>query len=777
MLKKLHFKSLLLMAAMLAGGSNFALAKSYAELFTITSSQVVSGSGYKSHTATVSDRGFVITFGGNNKSVGTNSTNRSSCKLSGTNAKYAVSPVTASSIASAFANTTSVSGVSKISYTFNGGSNQTNTNVYLLHSSDNTTFSQVALTSGTQGAAIASGTEYEFDELSGYFALLFVATNSSGNWRIDDVSITYYKNDVPDAPTFSHPGGEFNAPFDLTITGATGTTLKYTTDGSAPSGGVAVDSNTKTITIAATTRVRAIAIKDGESSKETDVTYTYVTKSEPTFSLSATTLNMKVNEVGVITLTTNSDGAIAFSCDNAHVSIDAEDNHASVSADAEGVYTVDVNLATSSTYMSKEGTVTLNVTKYDTSVAIDASGITNTDLKDGTAAGTITAAVTYGSSSAVPEASVTWSSSNQGVAKVNETTGVVTLVGAGNTTITATYAGTAAFNESSDTYVLTVTDTRNSFTWDLSTNSYVGTVSEDLITWTNVRAEMKNEKGNGTKVNNYIPTTRTSTRFYSNNTLTITPASVYRINSVEFTATSTGYATALKNSSWVNATATSQGSKVYVTPTDGTLAFSARIGDTCGFTAVKVYYDPIITISSAGMATYCSADALDFTDLADIDVYKATVEGTTINFTRIKKVPANTGVLLRNSTGKKAAVAVVPVLSGAADNVEGNLFVAATEEIEHLASSADGYNNYILNNGTNGLGFYLANNQKVGAGKAYLHVPESTAKGFITFDDATGIELVNNASDMNTAIYNLQGQRVSEGYKGVVIVNGKKIIK
>lgn len=185
-----------------------------------------------------------------------------------------------------------------------------------------------------------------------------------------------------------------------------------------------------------------------------------------------------------------------------------------------------------------------------------------------------------------------------------------------------------------------------------------------------------------------------------------------------------------------------------------------------------------VAIGAAGMATFCSTKDLDFTNVAEIDVYMATVEGTTINFTRIKKVPANTGVLLRNSSGAKAAVDVnVPVLSGAADDVKGNLFVAATDEIASLASSADGYKNYILNDGANGLGFYLANNQKVGAGKAYLHVPESAAKGFITFDDATGIELMNTASDMNSAVYNLQGQRVSEGYKGVVIVNGKKIIK
>ena len=188
-------------------------------------------------------------------------------------------------------------------------------------------------------------------------------------------------------------------------------------------------------------------------------------------------------------------------------------------------------------------------------------------------------------------------------------------------------------------------------------------------------------------------------------------------------------------------------------------------------------YEPV-TITDAGMATFCSTENLDFTDVKEIDVYKATVVEKTINFTRIEKVPANTGVLLRNSTGAKAAVAVnVPVLSGDVAAVTGNLFVAATDEITSLASiSTDGSKNYILNDGANGLGFYLANGHKVGAGKAYLNVPEGAAKGFITFDDATGIELVNTANEVAAPVYNLQGQRVSEGYKGVVIVNGKKIM-
>lgn len=154
--------------------------------FTVRSNDIVNNSAYKAYET--SD--WIITFGGNNKSIGTNSKNRNNCTLS-SYSKYAVSPITNSSIASAFANTTALSNVSKISYTIGAGANQNSTEVYLLYSTDGTDFSQMNLTKGTQGHKIETGTEFEFAECSGYFAVLFVATNSSGNWRIDDVELTF----------------------------------------------------------------------------------------------------------------------------------------------------------------------------------------------------------------------------------------------------------------------------------------------------------------------------------------------------------------------------------------------------------------------------------------------------------------------------------------------------------------------------------------------------------------------------------------------------------
>ena len=188
---------------------------------------------------------------------------------------------------------------------------------------------------------------------------------------------------------------------------------------------------------------------------------------------------------------------------------------------------------------------------------------------------------------------VTYTSSNPDVAIVAED-GSVTLTGtAGSTTITATFAGNDTYLPGSASYTLTVVDPNaGDFTWDLSTDSYDANPTEDLIAWSCDFATMSNAKGtSSTAVTNYIPTTRTSTRMYSGNQLTIEPVSGYVITKVVFTATTEGYATALANSTWTNATVTASNMSVTVIPTDGSTAMEATIGATCGFTSVVVTYE------------------------------------------------------------------------------------------------------------------------------------------------------------------------------------------
>ena len=91
-----------------------------------------------------------------------------------------------------------------------------------------------------------------------------------------------------------------------------------------------------------------------------------------------------------------------------------------------------------------------------------------------------------------------------------------------------------------------------------------------------------------------------------------------------------------------------------------------------------------------------------------------------------------------------------------------------------------GANQYALSLGQRGVGFYLWEGKSIDAHKAYLIWDGSSvgAKAF-TFqfdDDPTGIESLTPAlSEGEGAAYNLNGVRVNDSYKGIVIKNGKKI--
>ena len=152
--------------------------------------------------------------------------------------------------------------------------------------------------------------------------------------------------------------------------------------------------------------------------------------------------------------------------------------------------------------------------------------------------------------------------------------------------------------------------TYNDFSWDLSTDQTVESTSSKL-SWYYRGVTMIASKGNSsTPSDNYCPPSQQSTRFYSGETLTISPYTSCTIGYVEFTATSASYATVLGNSTWTNASAVVNGTLVTVTPTNGDSVFSAVISGACGFSDVTVYYtgtlatvaNRIVTISQPSEA-------------------------------------------------------------------------------------------------------------------------------------------------------------------------------
>ncbi len=190
-----------------------------------------------------------------------------------------------------------------------------------------------------------------------------------------------------------------------------------------------------------------------------------------------------------------------------------------------------------------------------------------------------------------------------------------------------------------------------------------------------------------------------------------------------------------------------------------------------------------VKISDAGLATFCSDKALDFTNNTTVYAYKAVIEGSQVMLTKVNVVPAKTGVLLRSVSGG-AVTANIPVTTGV-EAFTDNAFVAVMTEIAKLETETTengvNYVNYILNKVNGVTDFYKANGKKVAAGKAYLRVEANKAKDGLTIgyaDETDGIRLMENGKLKmeNAAIYNLSGQRVNKAQKGVYIVNGKKVV-
>lgn len=123
-----------------------------------------------------------------------------------------------------------------------------------------------------------------------------------------------------------------------------------------------------------------------------------------------------------------------------------------------------------------------------TTTTIDDSQITNTDVYTSTDAGKLSATVTA-NNAAIANATVTWTSSNEAVATV-ASDGIVTLVAAGTTTITASYAGVEEqYKASTATYELTVTDSKPIEIEDGVFDFTLGTDYGSGVTPTNVYIE------------------------------------------------------------------------------------------------------------------------------------------------------------------------------------------------------------------------------------------------------------------------------------------------
>ena len=209
------------------------------------------------------------------------------------------------------------------------------------------------------------------------------------------------------------------------------------------------------------------------------------------------------------------------------------------------------------------------------------------------------------------------------------------------------------------------------------------------------------------------------------------------------------------------------------------IKFSNTYSSNCRLDDILLKYNAVIatqpvTIGASGYATYCSTSALDFSE-ADVNAYNAKVNGSSVVLTKLEQVPANVGVILYSDNSGNYNIPVAESASAVTENE----MVGVTERTQVNWNVETKYN-YILQSGQ----FNKANGGYLKANRAYLSTAydvEAAAKPLtIVFDEedeTDGIASIENGkSNIETSAYNLAGQRVDKDYKGIVIVNGKKML-
>ena len=161
------------------------------------------------------------------------------------------------------------------------------------------------------------------------------------------------------------------------------------------------------------------------------------------------------------------------------------------------------------------------------------------------------------------------------------------------------------------------------------------------------------------------------------------------------------------------------------------------------------------------------------------NMFKAALSGTTLTLTELTTdqiVNKDNAVILKSTA---SPIVMTLTTTDSSNDFTGNSLQGVDNPDGKTA--ADPSTTYVLNNGSNGVGFYkLKAGSKLGVGKAYLEVT-TNAPAYFGFDEGT-TEITNtdftDSTDKAGAWYTLSGVRLNAKptQKGLYIVNGKKIM-
>lgn len=225
----------------------------------------------------------------------------------------------------------------------------------------------------------------------------------------------------------------------------------------------------------------------GKQVRATQIVVTYTAsgsqKTFPNLSFDPTSVTMTIGETFTAPTLNNEHGvAVTYQSTNTDVAT-VDPSTGAVTVLAVGTTNIEVTSEEDDDYEAGYAFYTLTVNKIDPALAFS-EGSVQVTLGDDFTAPTLTNALGM---------TVSYESTNTGVATVDPTTGAVTIVGAGTTTITATSAEDATHSAGSASYSITVLDAGAHIYWS---EDWTGATNETPTAWNSAYTY----EGSGTKV-------------------------------------------------------------------------------------------------------------------------------------------------------------------------------------------------------------------------------------------------------------------------------------
>jgi len=374
----------------------------------------------------------------------------------------------------------------------------------------------------------------------------------------------------------------------------------------------------------------------------------------------------------------------------------------------------------------------------------------------------------------VEGAAVSYSSGDEEVATIDSSTGEVTLVAAGETTITATYAGDETHDASSGSYTLTVKAEMFSTTWVVEDAGYADKEALDGAEVVRGNVSLLLSCG-GVSYRPYYDASRKAVHFYNKNQLIVSAVEGYAITKIDLTyGTSITFGANVgtmskivgKCSSWT-------GCSPFVVLTNGGGGYGELVGVSVGYVKLTDT-ERMVEVGSVGYGTFCSDIPVIVGDGRSSSIIVG-AEGGVLVQEGIGVIPAGEGVLLTGANTYKLYTygGLTPAVP-TTNYLKGVLTDTLAEE---------GW--YVLQQHEDVVAFYEVGDTKptVTAGKAYLDMMDASAKvrAFcFTMEDAytTAVQRVAIGSDEIEAVYTLGGVKVNSLQRGMNIVrlkNGRKV--